>query len=403
MRTTKAVPFAILAAFCFFACSSEEGDAAPAGLSGPPEYNVVYQDNARLVATAPDSITDTSVTFSSSVEAAKYAVGDIITAATGAEPYYLRKITARAEADGKVTYATTDAALTDLWKEAHIRQTAYFADPAPVPLPPGTTAGPRIQTFETLPGGSRRIPFGGRKSVVQINGGGSLDMSESEVVLDGFGVDFAYDRGNNYIAPRYVGLAVMGKITVKLGGTLKAKASASYQTEPITWATIPLGVVTIGVVPVSVALELESSQKFEFGGEFEAHALAGAWFQLRAGAEYLEGNGVSPIWAPNSGTFYQPLVARGAGTGSYKVYPCSAKLSTRIAGVVGPYIALQPYIGAEVRFDENGGNADGIFGVEVALGGDMKVFGYRLGEVEATLLDWKGTFPGCTNALNCSK
>jgi hypothetical protein len=399
-RSSAFVPFAFLATSILFACSSEDGSGAAASTQ---DGDVVYQENARLVKTAPDSITDTSLTFDANAAAAKYAVGDILASMTGGEPYYLRKITARTEAAGKVTYTTVDGSLVELFKEANIAATRELVDETPTPTPGGMQTGVKIQTVEVLPGGSRRIPFGGSKSVVQINGGGSLDMSESEVVLDKLAVDFAYNRGNNYIAPTYVGLAVQGRITIKLGGTLKGKASVSYQTEPITWTSIPLGVVTIGVVPIKVALEIESSQKYEFGGEFEAHALAGAWLQLRAGAEWSESTGIRPIWQTGSGTFYSPLTAKGAGTGSYKVYPANAKLSTRIFGVAGPYIALQPYVGAEVKFDRNGGEANGIYGIEVALGGDIKIWGYNLGEVEATLLDWKGTFPGCTNAVACTK
>ncbi len=300
--------------------------------------------------------------------------GDVLVSGHGRG--FARRIVDRKIVDGKLVVATENAALTDIFKRAHVRPPVGDANALSpqafhVPLP-------------TLSIGGVRLPLGGQ--------GGSVEIEQGSWSIDPQ-VDFTFDVEDNHFDEMklYVSAPASARLKVKYHVARPAYVGSGLKIhygEPgkvIAEAPEHFTLVWVGWVPVVLVTKVQLLAGFQLmvGGEVEGetslvangHASAGvsydgAWHNLTSA-----GLDVSLDGAPT----FDSLTLGGDIT-------LTAKLSVSVYDLAGPYVELQGYagvgyesgdaaeLGAQDVYGEIG--LRGIVGVEAAPFGKLLV-GYQ--------------------------
>lgn len=378
----------------------------------PPESpnRATLADNAHGVKREPLAIDDGTITFADDEESKTFAVGDVLAPRERIAKPYLRKITGVERKGGRAIFKTQNAALTQLFKQAHIHQKIAFGDPkwtsmnAEVMVKPQSAPAAgliRPLEFEALPSAAATFKFGGKPVDFAIDGA-YFDPSESYVQVGG-GLEFDYDYEAWYDpTPTLVHLAASGWFQAKVGARFGASGSVSGNVFDEAWPYKPhLGTIYFqaGLVPIFIDVGMVFATKIDtsINAKIDVHAATTVHYGMRAGIHYERGS-----WTPINeltNELQDELSVNGSATVSLGVHPINTKMQFMLYGLVGPYVELDPYMSV------SGGLHAGDFKREIGLkgsaGGNIEVLGYSLGDFKVDLFDWShelDTMKACISA-----
>ncbi|MBS2012955.1 MAG: hypothetical protein JST00_08720 [Deltaproteobacteria bacterium] len=408
-RSVRAVAALFVPAIVIAAGSVGCSSAPPPEPPSADGNRATLADDARAVTTLPSQVDANTVTFPATEETRALAVGNVIAPASRDAKPYLRRVTARRRVGDTVTVETRNASLTELFKEAHIRQRVSLADPVnfrrSAGTPPAKTstesnAPSKPMGGVVMPGihpmdvetsgisGKFDTPWG----KFDLEGGGSFDPSQSYLSLEG-SVEFEYDYEAWYDPrPTKLRLILDGRLGARVGARMAARGSATATLAKRELGSIPVGVIYFqaGLVPIfiEVGVDFEASAQLKLEGEVEVDASATVDLGLRAGVVYENGDlqGIGQATSSVRSDFWM----NGSASLEGSIHPIDTKLGFKLYGLVGPYLALEP------EYTVSGLPTNGSFAhaakASLKLGGDIEAFGYSLGEVSAGIGEWSWPF-----------
>jgi hypothetical protein len=333
-----------------------------------------------VVNDVPLSVEPTQITFSpDAVDLLQRSPDDIIVSTQSGG--YLRRVMAIDTApDGSIVVMTKLASLNQALTRASVQTAGIHARRRRFDTP-STVTGP---SFDGL-----SLKFGNTKIV---DNGADFNVSLTTAAFDfdaGLDFDLQIDSGGL----EHLRLVANGSLAAIVG--IQASASGSLGLVQEDSPLLLLGSSPAsrfeffaGPVPIVVVatLKVYAVASASFNGALSVDDLISASSSVSAGID-CNASGCTAVGDQQFSLTPDPINVTAMGTSKVTV-GLVGKLSFTFYDVAGPYVSVQPYVGAVTTDNGSGLETNGIFGVKAQAGGEIKIFDYAVAGFQGTLFDW---------------
>ncbi|MBS4013618.1 MAG: hypothetical protein KGZ97_07640 [Bacteroidetes bacterium] len=328
-------------------------------------------------------------------DASEIEIGSVIVSSIGEG--YMRIVTGIQSKNSKtIVLETEQAVLTDVIQEINLSDSLVltfdegdkrYAKAKPIHVQPlylieGAKIKPDKSGFD-LSGVSFNIAVEDENS----NFSGSITATITEGHIN-FQPVFHRELEISWLPPRVnkFGLSMGGNIDFDMLVSLEAEVAYSVDTT-YTLKIATIGPIFIGPVPMLLTISLDFS--FEAGLNVSGEMTFGfeSDYSASAGASYIRGN--SPEWNTlfdSSGSFNSKPFDFAFNANAFAQFGVAPKASTKIAGIAGPVLAIEPYLRADLDASwplDWGFSATA--GVDASLGFEVGILSHSLLKLEASL------------------
>ncbi len=309
---------------------------------------------------------------------------------------YMRKVNNVIQSGNEIILETEQARLTDVIAQCDIQESiklsinnkkAYFNEKSVnmrvVYLAEGVS-------IKSLKGGETSIDLSNTELFSGNIGGTNLTARITNGSIS-FEPTFNREFKFSLISPhiRKLSLSAVGSLNFDCDLQLVSSGPISYGNEiPI----VPIGVFEfgpfmIGPVPMFVGLSFYAGFEtvLNLSGTFETGFDVNA--SVEFGAKYYQSQW-STIWEKSASFNQHPITWSYDGNVFARAY-VAPRVSVTIAGVVGPYLEVEPYLEFDGDIQINNWQWELVGGLDGNLGFSVSILGYDLADFNTTLLNWE--------------